>query len=132
MTVDAAVADGARDARIRANLLSVEQILFNLVDNACKYAAQGAERSIALRVTRADGHVEVRVSDHGPGLDAAARARLFRPFSKSVHEAADTAPGLGLGLALSYRLAKNMGADLRLDPAAKGGGATFVLRVVVG
>ena len=51
---------------------------------------------------------------------------MFRPFSKSVHEAANTAPGLGLGLALSRRLARNMGADLRLDPAVREGTA-FVL-----
>jgi signal transduction histidine kinase len=130
MTVDVQVAADAVNARIRANLLSVEQILFNLVDNACKYAGSATERAIELRVGREADGVQIRVSDHGPGLDAAARARLFQPFSKSVHEAADTAPGLGLGLALSYRLAKNMNAELKLDSAEKGG-ATFVLTLPV-
>jgi anti-sigma regulatory factor (Ser/Thr protein kinase) len=127
MTLRPGVLESARDARVRVNGLSVEQILFNLVDNACKYAGPAAtERTIDLTAARTDGCVEIRVMDHGPGLDAAVRARLFRPFSKSVHEAANTAPGLGLGLALSRRLARNMGADLRLDSGVRDGTA-FVL-----
>jgi signal transduction histidine kinase len=131
MTLNVTVSEAARGAGIRANLLSVEQILFNLVDNACKYAGGAAERGIDIAVDRKGERIEVRVADHGPGLDALARARLFEPFSKSVHEAANSAPGLGLGLALSRRLARNMGADLRLDGLAKAG-ATFVLTLVVG
>jgi signal transduction histidine kinase len=126
MAVRVSVLDAARGAEIRANLLSVEQILFNLVDNACKYAATASDRTIDVTAARTDGHVAIRVTDHGPGLDASARSRLFRPFSKSVHEAANSAPGLGLGLALSYRLAKNMNATLEFDPGTKDG-AAFVL-----
>ncbi len=126
MALDLRVAQSAEGARIHANLLSVEQILFNLVDNACKYAATASDRRIAVTADRTNGHVAIRVADHGPGLDPAARARLFQPFSKSVTEAANSAPGLGLGLALSHRLAKNMNATLRLDGDAKDG-AAFVL-----
>ena len=52
--------------------------------------------------------------------------RLFRPFSKSARDAADSAPGVGLGLALSRRLARSMGGDLRLDRDVKDG-TCFVL-----
>jgi signal transduction histidine kinase len=124
------IAPAARDAAIRANALSVEQILFNLVDNACKYAADASERTIDLNVERLNEKIEIRVADHGPGLDPISRARLFKPFSKSVHEAANSAPGLGLGLALSYRLAKNMNADLRHDWTVKNG-AAFLLSLPV-
>jgi signal transduction histidine kinase len=51
---------------------------------------------------------------------------MFRPFSKSAHEAAHTAPGVGLGLALSRRLARDMGGELRLDENVTDG-ACFVL-----
>lgn len=125
MKLNVTVADNAQGAAIKANLLSVEQILFNLVDNACKYASASADPNIELRINRNRNQIEIRVSDQGPGLDPVARSRLFEPFSKSVHEAANSAPGLGLGLALSYRLAKNMSADLRHVPATKG--ATFIL-----
>lgn len=120
--------DEDRATLIRANLLSVEQILFNLIDNACKYAATADDRMIHLSVQRKGRFVQIQVRDHGPGLDASARARLFQPFSKSVTEAANSAPGLGLGLALSHRLARNMGATLRLE---EGQGAAFVLELPV-
>jgi signal transduction histidine kinase len=130
MSLQVNIAQDARGAILRANLLSVEQILFNLVDNACKYAAAAPDRSIDLAITRTHRRIEIRISDYGPGLDPLARARLFQPFSKSVHEAANSAPGLGLGLALSHRLAKNMSADLRLDRTSKTG-ASFVLSLPV-
>ena len=130
MSLQVSIGESARGAALRANLLSVEQILFNLVDNACKYAADAADRTIDLTVARVGERLEIRVADHGPGLDPISRSRLFKPFSKSVHEAANSAPGLGLGLALSYRLAKNMSADLRHDWTVKDG-AAFLLSLPV-
>jgi signal transduction histidine kinase len=56
------------------------------------------------------------------------RRRLFRSFSKSAREAACSAPGIGLGLALSRRLAKDMGGRLELDRSVSDG-ACFVLRL---
>jgi len=68
----------------------------------------------------------LRVRDHGQGISAEAARRLFQPFSKSAHEAAHTAPGVGLGLALCRRLSRSMGGDLRLEALTRGG-AYFVL-----
>jgi signal transduction histidine kinase len=116
----------AADVTVRANPSAVEQVLFNLVDNACKYAPAATDRRIHVTTKRCAGGVEVSVRDHGPGIAAAARRRLFRSFSKSVEEAAHSAPGIGLGLALSRRLARDMGGDLRLDPSVNDG-ACFVL-----
>jgi signal transduction histidine kinase len=129
MHLEVAVSAVAKGARIRANLLSVEQILFNLVDNSCKYAAGAVDKRIDLGVDEVGGRVEVRVSDRGPGVSAGARAKLFEPFSKSVQEAAQSAPGLGLGLALSRRLARNMGGELRFEQVSSG--ASFVLAIPV-
>jgi signal transduction histidine kinase len=111
---------------VKADASAVEQIVFNLVDNACKYAAAATDKRIHLVAGRADGGAVLKVCDHGPGISAADARRLFRPFSKSSQEAANSAPGVGLGLALSRRLARDMGGDLRLElqPA---GGACFVL-----
>jgi signal transduction histidine kinase len=117
----------AEPVTVRADGAAVEQILVNLVDNACKYARSGAPPTVEVSLSRTDGRAVVRVRDHGPGLSASERRRLFRPFSKSDHEAAASAPGVGLGLALSRRLARAQGGDLRLDDRTAGGGATFVL-----
>jgi signal transduction histidine kinase len=93
----------------------VEQILFNLVDNAAKYGAGAADRRIHCRARlAAEGRVWLEVADHGPGLSASAARQLFRPFSKSAEQAAASAPGVGLGLALSRRLARQIGGDLQL------------------
>ncbi len=112
-------------ARARVDPSALEQILVNLVDNACKYAASSTPATIEIELTRQDGRAQVSVRDHGPGLSAVERRRLFRPFSKSDREAASSAPGVGLGLALSQRLARAQGGDLRLVENDRG--ATFVV-----
>ena len=73
-------------------------------------------------------HALIQVRDHGPGIPAAEARRLFRPFSRSAQQAAGSAPGVGLGLALSRRLARAMGGDLRIDLGVRDG-AGFELRL---
>ncbi len=114
--------------RVRAEGTAVEQILFNLVDNACKYAARSADHRIHLELAAALPRARIRVRDHGPGVAADEARRIFQPFSKSARDAAESAPGVGLGLALCRRLARAMGGELVLVPA-DGGGACFELRL---
>ncbi len=116
------------DIAVKANPTAVEQILFNLVDNASKYAAAADDRTIHLAVRRDGDEVRFSVRDHGPGVRPGDERRLFQPFRKSAREAASTAPGVGLGLALSRRLARQMGGDLELDSSVADG-AGFVLRL---
>jgi signal transduction histidine kinase len=110
--------------------MAVEQILFNLVDNACKYAAEATDKTVQLRVDALHDSVAFQVADHGPGIAPDQQRRLFRPFSKSAQQAAHSAPGVGLGLALSRRLARRMGGDLRYEPTDTHG-ACFVLTLPV-
>jgi signal transduction histidine kinase len=123
--------NGAEQVDVRADPSAVEQILFNLVDNACKYAVCGPQPLIHLEATRVNGQAILCVRDHGPGIQQQETRRLFRPFSKSARDAANSAPGVGLGLALSRRLAREMGGDLRLD-STQNGGACFLLFLPVG
>lgn len=113
--------------RVRVDLATAEQILFNLVDNACKYAPNPAQPALRLATALRGRHVVVRLQDHGPGIEPRERRRIFRTFHRSAARAAGSAPGVGLGLALSRRLARQMGGDLRL--AASGEGASFELRL---
>ncbi|MCA9244587.1 MAG: HAMP domain-containing histidine kinase [Phycisphaerales bacterium] len=115
---------------------AVEQIVVNLVDNACKYASRGATTDgsadggdVLVAVSMNGRFVEVRVRDRGPGISAARRAHVFEPFHKSAEEAAGAAPGVGIGLSLSRRLARDLGGELELEPSAVG--ASFVLRLPV-
>ncbi|MCL5098306.1 MAG: HAMP domain-containing histidine kinase [Candidatus Omnitrophica bacterium] len=120
--------EAARETLVRVDAAAVEQILFNLVDNACKYAAPSATcKTIHLEaLPEQGGFAMLRVRDHGPGISAEAARRLFKPFSKSAQQAAQTAPGVGLGLALCRRLSRGMGGELRLSDDQLGG-ASFVL-----
>jgi signal transduction histidine kinase len=126
MKLEVEVADEDRDATLATDSAAVEQIVFNLVDNACKYAAAASDKRIHLAMVAEPKRVRLTVRDHGPGISRTGRKKLFRPFSKSVHEAASTAPGVGLGLALSRRLAADLGGRLELETPAEGG-AAFVL-----
>jgi signal transduction histidine kinase len=116
----------ARSALLCSDPLAIEQIAFNLVDNACKYASAAEPRTIELQVAVDDGQLKLRVRDHGPGIAVDDRRRLFRPFSKSAEQAAASAAGVGLGLALCRSLARQLGGELAYE-SSPGGGASFCL-----
>ena len=123
-------AGAAADLTVCTDVSAVEQILFNLVDNAGKYAAPTAsEPTLHLEVLPPERKsICLRVRDHGPGIEAEVAARLFQPFSKSAQEAAHSAPGVGLGLALCRRLARSLGGELVHDTSVTMGTA-FVLKL---
>lgn len=104
----------------------VEQILFNLVDNAAKYAREADDRRIHVEASRNGEWVKFSVRDHGPGIEQRPWGRPPRAFGKTAEQSAETAPGVGLGLALCRRLARQLGG--RLDVAgAPGEGAMVTL-----
>ncbi len=120
--------DNQRQRMIQTDPGAVEQIVFNLVDNSCKYAASAADRRLYLDMTLdRDDQLAITVCDHGPGIPPAERGQLFQPFRKSAARAAVSAPGVGLGLALCRRLARAMNGDLRL--AVSEAGTCFELRL---
>jgi signal transduction histidine kinase len=130
MTLEWTVAADAADAPLLTDVGVVEQILFNLVDNAAKYAARASDRRIHLDAAAARGSVAFTVRDHGPGFASPREAAHSEPFSKTAEEAAESAPGVGLGLALCRRLARELGGRLEIaahDAATPG--AAIALRL---
>lgn len=116
-----------RDATLLTDVAVVEQILFNLVDNAAKYATTAEDRRIVCEVRRADAMIAITIRDFGPGFDRTKTSRNPRPFSKSAEQAATSAPGVGLGLALCRRLAKQLGGRLQIHTDGQGGAVTLFL-----
>ncbi|BCU76474.1 HAMP domain-containing sensor histidine kinase [Luteolibacter sp. LG18] len=124
MTLDMNLAGDSASRLLKVDAAAVEHVLFNLVDNAAKYAGEGA---LAIRVEARPRGVAIRVTDGGPGIPAKEHKRIFRAFHKSARDAAETRPGVGLGLALSRRLARSMHGDLSYEDAPGGRGASFLL-----
>ncbi|WP_372367290.1 sensor histidine kinase [Candidatus Uabimicrobium sp. HlEnr_7] len=106
----------------------IEQIVFNLVDNACKYASKGSDKRIVISAKELPHYFLLTIRDYGPGIHKKQKKKLFGAFSKSAEEAAHSAPGVGLGLALSYRLAKHLHGKLVYDYKVKDG-AMFTLYI---
>lgn len=98
----------------------LDRAIANLLDNAAKFGGDGGP--VEVRV--ADGEVVVR--DHGPGIAAADRARVFDRFYRS--DAARGRPGSGLGLAIVRQVADQHGGTVAAE-AAEGGGARLRLRL---
>lgn len=130
MTIDLDAARGARDCLVPADPESVERILLNLVDNACKYASEAADRRIHVGARVAGQRLRLTVSDHGPGVTWSERRRIFAPFRRARRDEDGPNPGLGLGLALARGLAQKSAGDLRLL-RTRGPGATFELTLPV-
>lgn len=129
MEVRVEASDADRRTQLHVDAAAVEQILFNLVDNACKYAApRAAEPVIHVEADTSGKFAMLRVRDHGGGISRSERRRIFHPFHKSADQAAHSAPGVGLGLALCRRLAAALGGAITLDAAHKDG-ACFMLRL---
>ena len=117
ITVDVTIADAPRFRGERADL---EEMLGNLVDNACKWAAS----RVAIEVLRArrgaaseEQVVRLVVDDDGRGLSPAEREQVVRRGQRLD----ETKPGSGLGLSIVVELARLYGGGLTLGEAPSGG-----------
>jgi len=115
LTIDAPAA-----APVRGNRELVSQALANLVDNAIKYAARddaapagGAPPEIKVKAMSEGDRILLTVSDNGPGIPEADRARAVERFVRL--EQSRSLPGSGLGLSLAQAVAHLHGGDLKLE-----------------
>lgn len=102
--------------------LGVEQIIENLLSNALKY---GGRTPVEMSAKASGNRVQLRVRDHGGGISADQRDRLFGRFERAVgHGEART--GFGIGLWLVRQLAEAMDGEVVVEDAP-GGGALFTV-----
>jgi signal transduction histidine kinase len=113
----------------------VRQILVNLLTNAIKFTSAGGQVTLQCRaqpgVAGGRGELLFIVSDTGEGVRPEDADRIFEPFVQGAAGLTRRHGGTGLGLPISRRLARLMGGDVTLQPAA-GRGATFTLRLPAG
>ena len=113
---------------MRAAPEAVLQVLGNLLDNAAKYSPDWSP--VRLEVTRYGPQAVLAVEDTGPGVPGADRERIFERFTQLDSGATRRAGGVGLGLYIARRLARDQDGDLLLaDPTPPSRGARFELRL---
>lgn len=104
----------------------VQQILINLLTNACKHTKQG-QIVLASSLTARPGFVTFTVTDTGSGIPADKAEAIFERFTKLN----GFVQGTGLGLSICREIATLMGANVYLDTSYTDGGARFVFEVPV-
>jgi two-component system, LuxR family, sensor kinase FixL len=96
--------------------VQIAQVLLNLLRNAIEATQDQARREIVLStIESADGMLEVRVSDNGPGLSVEIRDKLFLPFNTTK------SAGLGLGLSICRSIVEGHGGRIWTSDAPDGG-----------
>lgn len=109
----------AEDARVSADRVSLEQVLINVVTNACDAMTSNPSRARIVNILTIAGSrgVEVRIADRGSGLPEVPE-QVFAPFYTTKHD------GLGMGLAISRSIITAHGGRLTAETNDRGG-ATF-------
>lgn len=108
--------------------LRVRHIVENLLSNALKYTPERGAVRVVMTVDESvttQRTVRIAVHDTGPGIPAEYRDRIFEAFFR-VPSAEKSAPGSGMGLAISRRIARLLGGDITFD-VADGNGSVFTL-----
>ena len=119
---------GERHATVFGNHARMRQVLVNLLGNAVKFTPAAGTITITVTARVADGMDwgEIRVTDTGPGIAESERAAIFEPYYRSERTA--ILPGVGLGLAISKTLVRQMGGELVVE-SELGAGSTFSMQL---
>ena len=105
---------------VRGEESTLRHLLLSLLMNAKQAMGHGQHGAVVLAATVAEGMVELRLEDNGPGMTAELLETACEPF-------VTTRPGaLGIGLTVSRCLARRHGGELTLAPSPRGGTAAIV------
>lgn len=102
----------------------VQQILINLITNACKHTQKGEIR-VGSSLSAKPGYLTYTITDTGPGIPPEEAEKIFERFTKLN----EFVQGTGLGLSICRDIASRMNANVYLDTTYKGEGARFVFEI---
>jgi len=109
-----------------ADMHAAEQVVRNLLDNACQYTEAGGR--VNVRVDCDERWTHVRVSDTGVGIPESDLGRIFERFYRVDKARSRAAGGTGLGLSIVKHLVQRMDGEISVE-SAPGRGSTFTLRL---
>ncbi len=107
----------------------LRRLLRNLLENAKRYSDGDVTLALSQGGSTAQPTAVIRVSDHGPGVPADQRERIFEPFYR-LPGASERDGGVGLGLALVKSIAERHNGSVRCEDNP-GGGASFVVELPI-
>jgi signal transduction histidine kinase len=107
---------------VRGHAGALTQAISNLLSNALKFVPPGAPPAVRIMAESENRRVRLVVEDHGIGLAAADRKRIFNVFER-LH-GSETYPGTGIGLALVRKAVERMGGRVGVE-SRRGGGSRF-------
>ncbi|MEA3192465.1 MAG: hypothetical protein QOD26_798 [Betaproteobacteria bacterium] len=114
-------------APVFADETRLEQIIANLLDNACKYTPSGGK--VVVEVRTEDGGSVLRIRDTGSGIAPDLLPHVFDIFSQGARTLDRSQGGLGLGLTVVRRLVELHGGTVSVTSAGADHGSTFVVRL---
>lgn len=105
----------------------LQQVIWNLLSNAAKFTP--SEGKVEVRLSHDSAHVQIQVSDSGPGIDPAFLPHVFERFRQADGTITRTHGGLGLGLAIVRHLVELHGGIITAENRTDGPGAIFTLKL---
>src|SRR5437763_442333 len=114
----------AKEHHIRADCIRLQQVFWNLMNNAVKFTPEGGEITISTFNDKA-GHFNFEIADTGIGIEPQRLRSLFQPFEQADPSVTRQFGGLGLGLAISKRLVDLHGGTIEAESRGRSFGATF-------
>ncbi|MER9673020.1 MULTISPECIES: sensor histidine kinase KdpD [unclassified Mesorhizobium] len=111
---------------LRVDPVLFEQVLFNLLDNAAKYAPPGS--TIRLQAWADNGFIILQIMDEGPGIPPADLERVFDTFYR-VRKGDQVRAGTGLGLSICRGFIEAMGGTLSAANRSDRSGAVFTIKM---
>jgi len=115
---------------VRGDARRLQQVLWNLVQNAIKFTPSGGR--VRTRLGQVDGQVVVTVEDNGRGIASAFLPHVFERFRRQDTFVTRDTSGLGLGLSIAKHLVELHGGTIEAFSDGEGRGATFVVRLPQG
>jgi signal transduction histidine kinase/ActR/RegA family two-component response regulator len=116
-----------RAGRVMADPDRIQQVVWNLLNNAVKFSKQGGRVSVQLK--RVDSVLQIQVADTGRGISAAFLPHVFERFRQADASTTRTEGGLGLGLSISNQLVELHGGTIRAESRGVDQGSTFTVEL---